>query len=404
MLRTRMAQGAVAMLALAAAQGALADEDRTAWRLFIADQADGTVTVVDRDTPDQRWSFDFAGPSRLYGSPSGQAVIAVQSDDDRVDFLSSGIALEGHGDHSDIAISDPAAMDAHLTGPRPFHVVTHGHETAINFDQGGYVSFLSEGPLQDGTLEVEEFAQNRAHHGFAAPLGNVIVSSVASEGEVAEGSAPPRVGIAAYDADGTLIGDVATCTDLHGEAFSGSYLLAGCKEGVIAVSEADEGAEFTMLSYPEDFPEEKTGTLLGSAAMQIFLGDFGRESVVIIDPTTEPYFTRVELSFRRVDFVLDPAIPQFAYILTEDGTLHRLNMLSAEIEASARITQPYSMDGHWRDPRPRLAVAGDRIALTDPLQSLVRLVDPASLEETATIPVEGLPYNILAIGGSGLTH
>ena len=404
MLRTRMAQGAVAMLALAAAQGALADEDRTAWRLFIADQADGTVTVVDRDAPDQRWSFDFAGPSRLYGSPSGQAVIAVQSDDDRVDFLSSGIALEGHGDHSDIAISDPAAMDAHLTGPRPFHVVTHGHETAINFDKGGYVSFLAEGALQDGTLEVEEFAQNRAHHGFAAPVGDVIVSSVASEEAVEEGSAPPRVGIAAYDAEGTLIGDVATCTDLHGEAFSGSYLLAGCKEGVIAVTEADEGAEFTMLPYPEDFPEAKTGTLLGSAAMQIFLGDYGRESVVIIDPTAEPYFTRVELPFRRVDFVLDPAKPQYAYILTEDGTLHRLNMLSAEIEASARITQPYSMDGHWRDPRPRLAVAGDRIALTDPLQSRVRLVDPTSLEETATILVEGLPYNILAIGGSGLMH
>ena len=399
-----MAQGAVALLALGAGHAALADEDRTAWRLFIADQADGTVTVVDRDAPDQRWSFDFAGPSRLYASPSGQAVIAVQSDDDRVDFLRSGIALEGHGDHSDISVSDPAAMDAHLTGPRPFHVVTHGHETAINFDRGGYVSFLSEGALQDGTLEVEEFQQNRAHHGFAAKLGDVIISSVASDAEVEDGGAPPRVGIAAYDAGGERIGEVETCTDLHGEAFSGSYLLAGCKEGVIAVSEADEGADFTMLPYPESFPEAKTGTLLGSSAMQIFLGDYGRESVVIIDPTTEPYFTRVELPFRRVDFALDPAKPQYAYILTEDGTLHRLNMLSAEIEASASVTQPYSMDGHWRDPRPRLTLAGDRIALTDPLESVVRLVDPVSLEETASFPVEGLPYNILAVGGSGLTH
>lgn len=404
MSRTRMAQGVAAMLMLATAQGAAADEDRTAWRLFIADQADGMVTVVDRDAPDQRWRFDLAGPSRLYASPSGQAVIAVQSDHDRVDFLGSGIALEGHGDHSDISISDPEAKEVHLTGPRPFHVVTHDHQIAINFDRGGYVSFLAEGALQDGTLQVQEFAQNRAHHGFAAPLGDAIVSSVASEEEVADGGAPPRVGIAAYDADGALIGDVATCTDLHGEAFSGNYLLAGCKEGVIAVSEADDGADFTMLPYPEDFPEEKTGTLLGSSAMQIFLGDHGRQSVVIIDPTAEPFFTRVELPFRRVDFVLDPARPQYAYILTEDGTLHRLNMLSAEIEASAGITQPYSMDGDWRDPRPRLAVAGDRIALTDPLQSLVRLVDPSSLEETATIPVEGLPYNIIAIGGSGLTH
>lgn len=404
MLRTRMAQGAVALLALAAGQGASADEDRTAWRLFVADQADGKVTALDRDAPESRWSFEFAGPSKLYASPSGQAVIAVQSDNDRVDFLRSGIALEGHGDHADIEISDPKAFDAHLTGPRPFHVVTHGHESTINFDRGGYVSFLGEGALQGGMLEATEFTQNRAHHGFAAPLGEVIISSVASDAPVEEDSAPPRVGIAAYDDDGAQIGEVQTCTDLHGEAFSGSYLLAGCKEGVIAVTEAGEAAEFTMLPYPESFPEEKTGTLLGSAAMQIFLGDYGRDSVVIIDPTTAPYFTRVELPFRRVDFVLDPAKPQYAYLLTEDGTLSRLNMLSAQIEASARITQPYSMDGHWRDPRPRLAVAGDRIALTDPFEGMVRLVDPASLEETATIPVEGVPYNILAVGGSGLTH
>lgn len=404
MLRTRIAQGSIALLALAAAQRAAADEDHSAWRLFIADQAKGTVTVIDRDAPDQRWSFDFPGPSRLYGSPSGQTVIAVQSDNDRVDFLHSGIALEQHGDHSDIAINDPAATGMHLTGPRPFHVVTHGYETAINFDRGGYASFLAEGALKNGTLEVETFSQNRAHHGFAAQLGDVIISSVASEEEIEQGSAPQRVGVAAYRADGERMGEVQTCTDLHGEAFSGRYLLAGCKEGVIAITQADEGADFTMLPYPESFPEEKTGTLLGSAAMQVFLGDYGRDSVVIIDPTEAPYFTRVELPFRRVDFVLDPAMPQYAYILTEDGTLHRLNMLSARIEAAESMTQPYSMDGHWRDPRPRLAMAGDRIAITDPTQSLVRLVDPVSLEETATIPVEGLPYNILAVGGSGLMH
>lgn len=280
-----------------------------------------------------------------------------------------------------------------------------------------HIPVFDKSERKDGAYPATDFAYDEAADEYHCPgghalkpywrdisKGEVIISSVASEAPVEEGSAPPRVGIAAYDDDGAQIGEVQACTDLHGEAFSGSYLLAGCKEGVIAVTEAGEAAKFTMLPYPESFPEEKTGTLLGSAAMEIFLGDYGRDSVVIIDPTTAPYFTRVELPFRRVDFVLDPAKPQYAYLLTEDGTLSRLNMLSAQIEASARITQPYSMDGHWRDPRPRLAVAGDRIALTDPFEGMVRLVDPASLEETATIPVEGLPYNILAVGGSGLTH
>ena len=90
--------------------------------------------------------------------------------------------------------------------------------------------------------------------------------------------------------------------------------------------------------------------------------------------------------------------------MTEDGSLHRLNLLSARVEESAKVTSPYSMDGHWRDPRPRLAMAGPRLALTDPLEGLVRLVDPETLEEIGTISVDGLPYNIIAVGGDGFTH
>jgi hypothetical protein len=46
---------------------------------------------------------------------------------------------------------------------------------------------------------------------------------------------------------------------------------------------------------------------------------------------------------------------QFAYVLAEDGTLYRVNLLSAEAEQSAKVVQAYSMDGHWRDPRPILS-------------------------------------------------
>ncbi|ETX11988.1 hypothetical protein OCH239_18810, partial [Roseivivax halodurans JCM 10272] len=139
-------------------------------------------------------------------------------------------------------------------------------------------------------------------------------------------------------------------------------------------------------------------------AVQIFVGDYGDNDLVVIDPETEPYFSRVEFPFRHVDFVLDPAKPQYAYVLTEDGTLHRLNILSLERSSRASATAPYSMDGHWRDPRPRLAVAGDEIVLTDPNDGLVRVIDSESLEELRSIEVEGTPYNVLAVGGSGLVH
>lgn len=401
-------RGRPAAMVLTSAVGLLgnpvaAQESDTAWRIFVADHTAPTITALDLDAPDRRWTFDVAGPAKLYPSPSESLVIAAQSDDEQVDFLKSGLTLDSHGDHADIEVSDPAHIGA-IEGPRPFHVVTHGGEVVITFDKGGYASILGEGAILKGDLDEERFPMNVAHHGFVATMGDHYVSSVASEEPVAADEAPPRVGVGIFGADGTPMGEMHTCTDLHGEAFSGNFLLAGCEEGVIALDTTGGPDAFTMLPYPVFFPEDSTGFLLGAKAMQIFLGDYDGTSVVIVDPTTEPYFTRVELPFREVDFILDPAKPQYAYIFTEDGSLHRLNMLSAEIEQSAQITQPYSMDGHWRDPRPRMTVADDRLILTDPLEATLRVIGTEDLAEIETIAVEGIPYNVIAVGGSGLTH
>jgi zinc transport system substrate-binding protein len=180
-------------------------------------------------------------------------------------------------------------------------------------DRGGHAAMLDEAALLRGETDAREFPLNVAHHGFAASVSDYVVASIASEEPVEEeGDLPPRVGIGAFATDGTPLGETHTCTDLHGEAFSGVFVVAGCEEGVIAHDTTGGPDAFAMLPYPADFPEEKTGTLLGSAAMQIFLGDYDGRSVVIVDPTTGPYFARVELPFREVDFVRDPARPQHA--------------------------------------------------------------------------------------------
>ena len=125
---------------------------------------------------------------------------------------------------------------------------------------------------------------------------------------------------------------------------------------------------------------------------------------MLIDADADQPFTLVALPTRRVDFLLDPATPRNAYILTEDGDLHVLDVIRGEIVRKAKVTEPYSKDGHWRDPRPRLAVADGQIAINDPRHSLVRLVDAGTLKETCTIAVEGQPFSIVAVGGSGASH
>ena len=42
--------------------------------------------------------------------------------------------------------------------------------------------------------------------------------------------------------------------------------------------------------------------------------------------------------------------------------------------------------------------------MTDPRESLLRVIDPATLAQDQAIEVEGLPYNLVAVGGSGLAH
>ncbi len=47
---------------------------------------------------------------------------------------------------------------------------------------------------------------------------------------------------------------------------------------------------------------------------------------------------------------------------------------------------------------------GDEIAVTDPRQQRIRILDAESLKETRSVAVEGLPFNIVDVGGEGVRH
>lgn len=380
-------------------------EDVTLYRVFVGDYAEGKITAFDLGAPENSWTFGTTGQNKLYSVDGGSAIVAVQSFDDAVNFISSGISLHAHGDHSDIEIADPAAVEETLTGPRPFHIIDHDGKVVINFDRGGYATIVDAHELTHGELKSTQLPQARAHHGFAAPVGKYWVTTVASDAPVEGDAAPERVGLQQVGTDGEAMGELATCTAIHGEAFSGAYLAAGCAEGVLTVTAGADGVETELLAYPDDLPaDQTTGTLLGSKAMQVFLGNYGSDGLVVIDPADEPHFRYIELPFRRVDFVLDPAHARFGYVLTEDGSLHQVDLLDASVTNSGKVTESYSMDGDWNDPRPRLAIAGDEIVVTDPNAGLVRVISAETLEELRTVPVEGKPYNVAVAGGSGLVH
>lgn len=58
----------------------------------------------------------------------------------------------------------------------------------------------------------------------------------------------------------------------------------------------------------------------------------------------------------------------------------------------------------WNLPRPRIAVAGEDIAVTDPLKGVIHIVHAEDFELETDIALEGKPFNIVAVGGLGEDH
>ncbi|MBU1336876.1 MAG: metallochaperone AztD [Alphaproteobacteria bacterium] len=375
----------------------IAEDHVSAWRLFVADYAKAEVTAIDLASGDTLASIPLASPAALYTTDG--AVFAVQGAGNQVSVIRSGIALDDHGDHGDIEISDPELVEAVMTGEKPAHFVEHGGKAAMFFDGSGLINlFSAEQWAHDGAIDAEQLDSGTAHHGVAIPWGDYTLTSVAN----ADDEKKPRLGLNVLDADGGVLGETHACPDLHGEATSGNLVIVGCGDGLLIVSGSGE-PQVTKLSY-DGLPDGKATTFLGGVGMQYFLGNYGADRVVVIDPAEAEPYRLVDLPTRRVHFAVDPIRPKFAYIFTEDGKLNQLDVLSGEIVQSLAVTEPYSMDGDWSLPRPRIAVAGDVVAVTDPNQGQVHLIDIASFTETGAIPVAGAPYNIVAVGGSGAVH
>ncbi|KKC35370.1 hypothetical protein WH87_17540 [Devosia epidermidihirudinis] len=378
---------------------ALADDHVSAWRLFVGDHAAPKVTALDALSGDTLGTFSLSSPATLYTTRSGHAVYAVQGAGDQVSAISSGIAVEDHGDHGDIAVSDPALIDAVVPGEKPVHFVEHGGKIALFFDGSGKTSVVSENSwVDDGAPSAAEFDSGAPHHGVAVPWGEYTIVSVPNP----EDPTKLPIGVNVLDASGAVVGDIHACADLHGEASSGNMLAIACAQGLLIVT-GSGAPDITLLPYG-DLPTGKSTTLVGGIGFQYFLGNYGPDKVVIIDPIDASPYRLVDLSTRRVHFATDPIRPKFAYIFTEDGKLNQLDIVSGKIAQSLAVTEPYSMDGEWNLPRPRIAVAGDVVAVTDPNAGEVHLIDIASFTQVKSLPVEGAPYTIVAVGGSGTKH
>jgi hypothetical protein len=385
------------VLAFGARSGLAAETEH--WRVFVADHSAAVVRAIDLKTGATLATISTVAPATLHASKSGRTVFAVQSDADRVSAIASGVVLDDHGDHGDLKLSPPFLLNATAKGARPVHFVEHDGAIAIFHDGDGTASIVSEAQFAKGKLTPKQVTTATPHHGLAVPLGDKTLVSMPNP---ADAEALP-IGMRLIDAKGATLADYA-CPDLHGEAASGDLLAIACAKGLILVDTQKHEPEISFIAYSSSLPEGKATTLRGARSLRYFIGNYGPDAIILIDLTAKEPFRLVKLPSRRVDFAIDPEHSERVYVFTEDGSLHRIDAIKGEIVKSARLTQPYSMDGHWRDPRPRLTVAGGDIVLSDPLAGLLRVIDPETFAEARVIDIEGMPYGLIALGGAGEVH
>jgi zinc transport system substrate-binding protein len=383
-------------LAVTSAQGA----DKATFRALVADHANGKLTLIEIPTGKVIGHFGVEGPARLKPNTSGRLIYVTQGQQGRVNVFDSGISTVSHGDHFDVEVKVPRLLDAAFAGGKPSHVNFGFGSAAFFFDESGAAQIVEESAIPGGKPKISTMKTASPHHGLAAPLRGHLAMSIPHPTE-AKGA---PVGIEVVKRDGTSIARSAECPRLHGEARLDSLSAFGCADGVLLLTEAKGKFSFEKVIYPDNIPKERmVRNLLGSQSVRSFLGDFGADGMVVIDPVTRG-FTFVQLPSKRMSFGRDPLLGSLGFVMTEDGQLQRINALTGKLEQSLPVTGPYSMDGGSQVARPRISASGGMVVVTDPAKAKIHIIDGEAMKLLKTVDVAGAPFDVAVVGAADADH
>ncbi len=383
-------------LAITSAHGA----EKATFRALVADHANGKLTLIELPTGKAIGHYGVEGPARLKPNANGRMIYITQGQQGRINVFDSGISTVSHGDHFDVEVKAPRLLDATFTGGKPSHVNYGFGSAAFFFDETGTAQIVEERAIAGGKPKIATIRTASPHHGLAAPLRSHFAMSVPHPTE-AKGA---PVGIEVVKRDGTSVAKSSYCPRLHGEARLDSVSAYGCADGVLFLTEQKSKFSFQKVTYPDNVPKERmVRNLLGSQSVRSFLGDFGADGMVVIDPVTRG-FTFIQLPSRRMSFGRDPLLGELGFVMTEEGQIHRINALTGKLEQSLPVTEPYSMEGGFQVARPRVSASGGMVVVTDPSKGKIHIIDGEAMKLLRTVDVSGAPFDVAVVGAADADH
>ncbi|NJM43900.1 MAG: hypothetical protein HC858_07865, partial [Brachymonas sp.] len=209
-----------------------------------------------------------------------------------------------------------------------------------------------------------------------------------------EGTLP--LGVNLVESNGQIVIPGPDCPRQHGDAAHQGMIYFGCAAHLVVFSEAQ--SNFRVVNYPIGTPPEKlVRNIVASALQPQLLADFGPNGLLVID-SRNMGMKPVDLAAKRLHFTWDRAAPRYAFALTDDGRLHRVDTHSGKIETQAAVMPAWTEAlGVKKDmPAPRLAAAAGRVIVTDARQENMLILDASSLKLIDTFKL-GMQVSSMAL-------
>jgi hypothetical protein len=415
--------GSAAVLALVA--GTAIAHEVPKGRLFFTDEDAPVLRVLDLDEGRVTHELAMPKPSARLVALSGGEYLAVSVGDEAgtVLFVDTGLTFEEHGDHRDVEKGEPKLLGLRLSGVKPGHVV-EGHGRAAVFYDGGreprvdaVVHLVDLVGLAEARAPVGRWDSPGPQHGIAVPLreGRLLVSTpnpAYVAGEKDASSLP--IGFRVLDARGVVLAELdragdpdRRCLGYHGHAAKGELHLLGCfmneaghplaDGGILLVRDAETGIESRKIPYPDG----RRVSTLAHGGGRWFVGNYGK-------PGDYRAFLRIDPEGPApspADVLAVPggqAVCQFAMAgdrlvnLTPYGML-RLRDVEGWKERAARPVVA-GFDCAWNAAmRPELALAGDRVYVSDPGRGVIHEFSANDLSPLRRLEVGGRPTRMAGV-------
>lgn len=402
-------------------------------RLVFADHEKAVVRVLDLDKGEVTHEFPVPKANPGFAMTDGGRFLVVRTGDEAgtLRFLDTGLRYESHGDHIDVEKGDVRMLDIAILGDRPAHVISKNGAVALFYDglrpwegkSDPKAVFVDLKSLDAGKPVLDVWRSPAPQHGIAVPLGRgqVLLSQpnpvYAAGNDRSASSRPDGFVIADQRKGWRTIADLndtakpaASCRLYHGYAEAAGNHVFGCAEGdgggMLVLNRQGNTWKARKLAYPD---ARRVSTLKSASGSPIVVGNYGSKSpydaLIRVDPAARA------LSLSDVQPVPggQPAC-QFEVVpggkrvanLTPDGQLRIWEMTPTWREvARFDAVAPFDCAFGAKTPTPALAIVGESVFVSDPLNGRIREYHLNTLKQGLDMPVGGMPANLAGSGDAG---